>query len=54
MENDTVEITIKNKAKIYYQANKEKIQKRSHQYYSNFSEDEEVKKRSYAYSVRFG
>ena len=29
MENDTVEITIKNEAKTYYQANTEKIQKES-------------------------
>ena len=46
MENDTAEKTVKNdyhfadyKAKMYYQANKGKIQKRFRQCYKNSSED---------------
>ena len=39
MENETVEITIKSKAKTYYQANKEKIQRRSQENYRNLFGD---------------
>ena len=34
----------KTKAKNYYQANKEKLQKRSRKYYRNFSEEEKIKR----------
>ena len=35
------------KAKIYFQANIEKLQKRSREYYRNLSEAEKIKKRNY-------
>ena len=38
----------KTKAKIYFQANIEKLQKRSREYYRNLSEAEKIKKRNYA------
>ena len=51
MENDAVEKKVKynydfldNKAKNYYQANKEKIQKRLREYYRNLSNVEKIKK----------
>ena len=56
MENDSSEKTIKKdydfadtkgKAKKYYRANKEKIQRRSREYYRNFSEDAKIKIRNY-------
>ena len=37
----------KTKAKIYFQANIEKLQKRSREYYRNLSEAEKIKKRNY-------
>ena len=37
----------KTKAKIYFQANIEKLQKRSREYYRNLSEAEKTKKRNY-------
>ena len=55
MENDTVEKTVKScydladntaKPENYYQANKGK--KRDLEYYKNLSEEEKLKKRSYA------
>ena len=60
MENDAVEKTLKNtyhfvnKKATYYQANKEKIQKRSREYYGNLSEDESIEKRNYAYNRKHG
>lgn len=55
MENDTAEKTVKNdyhfadyKAKMYYQANKGKIQKSFRQCYKNSSEDKNIKNRNYA------
>ena len=38
----------KTSAKTYYQINKEKLQKRSREYYRNLFEDEDFKKRNYA------
>ena len=38
----------KNKSKNYYQSNKEKLQKKSRVCYRNISEDEKIKKISYA------
>ena len=37
----------KTKAKIYFQANIEKLQKRSREYYRNLYEAEKIKKRNY-------
>ena len=37
----------KTKAKIYFQANIEKLQKRSREYYRKLSEAEKIKKRNY-------
>ena len=41
----------KTKAKNYYQANKEKLQKRSWEYYTNISKDGKIKRRNY-YNIR--
>lgn len=38
----------KTKAKIYCQANKEKIPRKLQEYYRNLCEDEKIKKRNYA------
>ena len=35
------------KAENYYQANKEKLQKKLQKYYRNLSQNEEIKKRNY-------
>ena len=38
----------KSKSKTYYQANKEKLQKRLREYHRNLLEDEKIKKRNCA------
>ena len=38
----------KTEAKIFFQANKEKLQKSSREYHRNLSEDEKIKNRNYA------
>ena len=41
----------KTRTKSYYQANKEKLLRRSHEYYRNLPEDEKIKSRNCANST---